>query len=838
MKTLPFFSMIRFSGFFLFLVISFGLLAQSPAGAQRGAGGGELPRIGTVTGKVVDANTGDPLMFASLVLHSQRDSSMVTGAISNESGHFVIEQVPPGSFYLSVNYVGYPRKQVNGIHITFRETVYDMGEIQVEPGAALLEEVTVAAARQLMEVGLDRRVINVDQELTASGGSALEVMRNIPSVAVDFDGNVSLRGSSNVTILIDGRPSALTGLSGSESLEQIPASMIERIEVITNPSVRYDPDGTSGMINVVLKKEKRPGYNGMISLNASTGNRYTGSLNLNYKINDVNLFANFSGRFFNMEGSGFNFRTSFLADTTFLDQNSSFDNNMNSQNIQVGADYTINKHNTITGSMRYNTWNRGGSNFTDYNMLYSDYSLYNYFTRTSDNEFTNNGLSYNLNYRRTFEQRFRELNADLSFSHRTNTREERMVQQPFDTSKEPLADGFQMLENTFSDGNNWMVSAQFDYVHPLGQDRKLETGFRATLREMDNDFNFFNFDHEKQSWENNLGLSNHFVYNEQVYAVYGIFSTMLGKYSVQTGLRAEQAFTRADQRTTSAMYENDYISLFPSLHVRRNMENNQSMQVSYSRRINRPNNRFLNPFVSYSDPYDLSFGNPHLDPEYIHSAELGYTRFWGRTTVNPSIFYRHTEGMITRFRTMDEDGIAYTTFQNLRTGKSYGAELILGQQVASFWRANGTFSYFRQVVEGGGDAMEMANRSNSWSARLVNNFDFGNGWSAQLNGFYRSPVVLIQGEMREMYSADIGVRKNVLQNRGSINLRLSDIFNTQRFGMYNFGDNFTMTSERRRNSRMIFVGFTYRINEYDQRSRRNRGASDMDNGSMDFDDFD
>lgn len=447
-------------------------------------------------------------------------------------------------------------------------------------------------------------------------------------------------------------------------------------------------------------------------------------------------------------------------------------------------------------------------------------------------------MNYTLNYRRTFPQRVRELNADITFSNPGITRNEDNIQQFFNPDKTPngLPD---LMENTRLAGNNYMFSAQLDYVHPLGDDSKLEFGGRASIREMDADFNFFGFDHGVSNWINNAGLSNRFVFNEQVFAAYTTYSTMLGAYSLQAGLRLEQAYIEADQRTTSEVYNNDFLSLFPTLHVRRSFENNQSAQVSYSRRVNRPNNRVLNPFVSYSNPYDLSFGNPRLNPEFINSLELGYTRFWQNTTLNPSLFYRYTEGMITRFRTMDENGIAYTTFENLNTGTSYGAELVATQQLFPWYRVNGTFSYFRQIVEGSGPMMEMRNDSYSWSARLVNNLSFPKGWSAQVNAFYRSPVVLFQGEMREMFGADAAVRKNVLGNKGTVTLRVSDIFNTMRFGMYNYGDNFTIDMERVRNSRMIYLGFSYRINEVDRRSQqRNRRSSGMDGGGMmDFDDF-
>jgi outer membrane receptor protein involved in Fe transport len=574
----------------------------------------------------------------------------------------------------------------------------------------------------------------------------------------------------------------------------------------------------------------------MASLNLSTNSTFNGSLNFNYKAGKFNFFANYSGRLNNMEGSGYNYRSSFLADTTFLDQNIVFNNQMNSHNLSFGTDFQINKFNNLTFSLSYNSWERLSDNLTDYNSLANDLSLVNFFNRASDNEFDNAGISYSLNYRRTFEQRLREWNTDIVFSNRNISLAEDNIQRFYDANRNPL-NTLDLLENTRTNGDNWMFSVQTDYTQPLGQDRKLELGARAYFRELDSDFNFFNFDHDRQDWINNPGLSNRFVYNEQVLAAYSIFSTMIGKYSLQTGLRLEQTNIKADQRTTNQVFNDSYLNLFPTVHFRRSFANNQSAQISYSRRINRPNNRFLNPFVSYSDPYDLSFGNPELNPELINSYELGYTRFWKNTTINPSIFYRYTDGMITRFRTMDENGIAYSTFENLNRATSYGAELVMSQQLFAWWRANGTFSYYRQIVEGSGAMMEMRNDSYSWSARLVNNINLGKGWDLQVNGFYRSPVVMLQGEMKAMYSADMGLRKNVLNNKGTVTLRLSDIFNTQSFRMFNYGDNFTIDMERKRNSRMVFVGFSYRINEYNNR-RNQRSRQEMDNGSMGADDFD
>ncbi len=820
------------------------LISQPGQGQGRRAGeGGTPPLIGKLHGTIVDSETGEPLMFASVVLNRESDSTMVSGAITNEQGRFVMEELPPGLFYITLNYVGYPRQNFNSIRITFREPEFDMGVIKVAPTAQMLGEVTVEAARSLMETGLDRRVINVGQELTAVGGTGLDIMQNIPSVAVDFDGNVSLRGSSDVTILIDGRPSTLTGLSGSEALEQIPAEMIERVEVITNPSARFNPEGTSGIINVVLKQQRRPGYNGMVSLNAGSAGTYSGSINLNYKLNNWNFFTNYSGRLSDTESFGNSQRQTFGGGSSnFMDQDITGNFGMDSHNAQLGLDYNFNPKNTLTLSSRYSNWNRNMDNLTEY-MLYQDLTNpSSLFLMDNETDMLHNSFNHQLNFRRTFDQRHRELIVDVGFSTRTMDRSENFLQQFYEDNWN-TPNGQSVLERSNMDGNNWSFTTQLDYVHPLGDDSKFETGFRTQVRNMDSDFLFEN-QVAPGLWENNLNRSNHFIYEEQIYAVYGMYATMLGNYSIQTGLRMEQTMAEGNQRTTGEIYPKNYLNFFPTAHIRRNFENNQAVQISYSRRINRPHNRNINPFMRFSSEYEVSMGNPDLDPELINSYELGYTRFWKSTTLNPSIFYRNTNGSVTRFGRVVNDlpgmegkEVTVMTFENLNQAISYGAELVLSQRVNGWWNINGTFSYFRNIVQGRGAQMDLQNDNYSWSGRLVSNMNLPGGWAVQVNGFYRSPIIWLQGEMDAMYSASAGVRKNVWGNTGTISLNVSDIFNTMRFSMHNYGDNFTMDMERWRTSRFITLGFTYRINEFERRrDRRDRGNGDRD--SMDFDDFD
>ena len=818
--------------------------AISQPGQGRGSQGGELPRIGKVTGTIVDSEDSQPLIFASVVLNNQSDSTMVSGAITNDQGKFTIEQVPPGSFFITINYVGYPSQNYNGIRITFREPEYDLGVVEVSPSAQMLGEVTVEAARSLMETGLDRRVINVGQEITAIGGTGIDIMQNIPSVAVDFDGNVSLRGSTNVTILIDGRPSTLTGLSGSEALQQIPAEMIERVEVITNPSARFNPEGTSGIINVVLKEQRRPGYNGMVSLNAGSAGTYSGSVNLNYKVNNWNFFTNYSGRLSDMDSYGNSLRETFFDGTSnFMDQDITGNMGMGSQNVQAGIDYSFNSKNTLAFSSRYSNWNRNSDNLTEY-ILFRDQitNPSSLFLMDNVTDMLHNSFTHQMNFRRTYDQRHRELTADLVFSTRNMDRNENFVQQFFEQNWE-APNGLTNLERSNMIGQNWSLSSQLDYVHPLGDDSKFETGYRIQLREMDSEFNFEHFNPDNEIWTNDLNRSNHFLYNEQIFAVYGMYATMLGKYSLQAGLRAEQTFVEGNQITINEPFNKDYLNFFPTLHLRRSFENNQSAQISYTRRINRPHNRNLNPFMRYSSEYEVSMGNPDLNPEFINSFEVGYTRFWNSTTLNPSIFYRQTEGMVTRFGRVVTDlpglegrEVTLMTFENLNRGTSYGAELVLNQKITDWWNMNGTFSYFRSIIDGA--QMELESDSYSWSGRFVSNMNLGSGWNMQVNGFYRSPIVMLNAEIDAMYMVNAGVRKNIWGNSGTISLNISDLFNTMKFSLYNYGDNFSMNMDRWRTSRVITLGFTYRINEFERRNN-NRRMRDNGNGddSMDFDMF-
>ena len=685
----------------------------------------------------------------------------------------------------------------------------------------------------MMEFKLDKKVINVDKILTSTGGTAIDVLQNIPSVTVDYDGAVSLRGNSNITILIDGRPSSITGTK----LEQIPASSIESIELITNPSAKYNPEGMSGIINIKLKKKKAFGLNGLASVNIGTGDKYNGSINLNYNFNKVNLFASYDTRYNRRKGWGDMYRTSTINDTTlYLANSSKRYRKGNSNNFKVGADFFLDPKNTITLTWLYNKGKDEDNDVTksyNYNINQVLRDQYNSNTLESGDD---NESDYTLNYKKTFDKKGKELTADIIFSTGKETEGSNIDNYYYMLNYLPFEKVIPESQKQNTDGNNYDATLQTNYIYPFGKDAKFETGFQGIIKNNDNNFKIDKFDHALSQWYADTTQSNHFVYNEQIYAVYGIFSKEFKKWSFQIGTRLEQAFTKAEQKTVVETNNKQYFSVFPTVHTTYKIKENQDIQLSYSRRINRPDMHSLNPFVDYSNPNVIRYGNPDLKPEYINSYEIGHSIFWKKTSISSNLFYRQINDVIKRYAFLDSNRVSNMTTANLSKGKSYGVELVVEQTILKWWRVNANFSYFRTIIEGDKDNTSLTNDNYSWTSKLNSNMMLPKGIMFQISGFYRGPMVTPQGEMAAMYSADMALKKDFLKDKLSVNFRLSDVFNTQKFKMNIKGDNFTSEGNRRRDSRIAYIGVSYKINGglKTKIKKRPMDNNNMDDGGGDF----
>ncbi|MCX2738334.1 TonB-dependent receptor domain-containing protein [Pontibacter anaerobius] len=822
--------------YLLFILIPPALSAQGQPTAENGR----------VSGTLLEAGTSKPISFANVVLLTASDSSLVTGATTDVEGVFILERIPAGKYILRASMVGYPTKFISGISITPAKPEVALGNVNLSATSTKLGEVEVVAQRQVVEYELDKKVVNVSQDLAAQSGSVAEVMQNLPSVDVDIDGNVSMRGSSNVTILIDGKRSALSELT----MDQIPANMIESIELITNPSSKYNPEGTSGIINLVLKKEKKPGFNGSASITAGTYDNYNTSLNLNYRYDKWSLNGGYDFRHRTRPGTRKNNTTNFylndagqLDSTSYNLQEGERNSTDLSHNFRLGADYYLTPRHTLSASALYRFGQDEDSEDIFYRFLDENRTLQSTRTRNTNETEDEKAVDLTLGYRQTFDRKGQELTADVVYNTNVDDEIALFEERQVGTDEAPE------VQETLVDDGNYEFVTKADYVHPFSEDSRLEAGFRTSYERLDEDSRFFNLNEETGAMEYDVNQSNHFVYDEQVYSVYTNYSNRFKSITYQLGVRAEQTLTKSDQRTSNEAYNNNYFSLFPTFFITNDFNEDNKVQFSYSRRINRPRSRFLNPFVDRSDKYNVYFGNPNLNPEFVNSLELGYLRYWGQASLNATVFYRHTTDEIERFRestvvvldpnSTDPDTIpaTETTFINLSDNTSYGFELGIDYPVTKWWKLNASWSGFRTELSTTQNDTELSSTQFNWNSRLNSTMTVWKDLDIQLSAFYRAPRNDIQGKMEEMFSADLGMKKDVLKKNGTISLRVSDLFNTRQFNFLSYGPEFRSEIENRRQSRIVYLGFTYRLNSDDSDRRNRRNNREEQNSGGDEDEF-
>lgn len=793
---------------------------------------------GKISGKLVTPQAGknQPVEFASIGLFRSRDSSSVTGALTDEKGFFQMNNLAPDAYYLLIQSLGFAAKRLPRIVISDDKPIVDLGNIVLTETVQQLQEVVVQGQKQAYEYSLDRKIVNVDQLPIAQGGSAIDILQNVPSVTVDVDGTLSLRGSSNVIVLVDGKPSGLTGLDRQAILEQIPASNIERIEMITNPSSRFDADGAAGIVNIILKKERGRGFNGNVQLNIGTRDKYNASINLNSRYKKLNLFSSYNFR----ADRRFQYRISerqnlFEDSTSFLAQRNDAIRRRVNNNLRFGFDYSLSARDNITATIMYRPEYSRDTEVEVFNTLDARRLSLGQTIRTTEETEPERGLDYTFGYRRTFDKQGRELTFDATMSNNRST-EYQNFNNTTTLPENLLTPNFLIGQQRADNGrDNKVAVLQLDFVEPFKDKKKLEAGLKHTYRRLGSDYRFENL--LNGNWTINPTITNNFVYDERTSAAYANFGNEIRKFSYQVGLRTEYTAIETDQRTTNVKSQRDYIYLFPSVFLNYNASESQKMQINYSRRINRPSTWSLNPFIDLSDPLNIRFGNPNLNPELINSFEISHLLYGKNTTLTSSLFYRQTNNEITRYRTLRPDGITEQTSLNLNRSQNYGLELVLTQEIVRWWKVNGNFSFFQRNIQASADIPGILTRTNrSWTARVTSNMNPKKGTDIQLALNYRSPFIVAQGTINGFFNVDLGVKQSVLKGRGTVSLRISDIFNTLQFQNESFGPNFVSSSRNKRESRIGFIGFSYRLSKQVVREKDRDQDRDRDDspGENDF----
>ncbi len=784
---------------------------------------------GVITGKIIDAQTKQIIEYCNVVLFSYKDSSMINGTITDRDGNFILSNLRPGIYFLRASYIGYDNRTIDSIRVTPREPEVNLGIIALDEKTIELSNVVVTGEKEVIINNLDKKVINVEKDLTNVGGTAVDVVQNIPSVSVDADGNVSYRGNQNIRILIDGKPSELLGLGSGDVLSNIPASQIESVELVTNPSARYDPEGTGGILNIVLKKRINGGLNGTVSLTAGTGDKYNGSLNFNYKLPSFNFFSSLDSRFANTKNTRNSLRTNTINNIiSFNDQINDGLFKHFGHNITTGVDITLDNYNTFTFSFRYRRFAFDNEGISTVKNLNANNEITRYYTRSSDATRRMRAQQYTLSYKRTFDTKGAELTSDVILGLFRMNRNELFDQINFDPiSLNPL-DGPSLKQLGLSNNRNNQWTIQTNYINPIQDFGRIETGFKVTFKNFNSKNNYLNYDNALTIWQEDQGRATDFDYKENVYAAYGIYSNEISDFKYQLGLRFEQAEVKGNENLSNSSFSNKYFSVYPTVHLVQSLPDFQEIKLSYSRRVERPDNRRLNPYVDRSDSLNISYGNPELKPEYINSLEFGYSRLFGKTALTSSIFYRNTIDGITNYTFINDNGISETTWRNLAKSNSYGLELTASTTLLEIIRTNASFTYFRNDFEGLG----ISTTDYSWLGKLNTSFVFSKDFNIQFILNYNAPMVMAQSKMKEQFSADFGLRKDFLDNQLSLTFRVSDIFNTRKWESETLGENFITTSYRKMESRVAYIGLTYRLNPAGnnnrERERRPRDEEGMD----------
>jgi outer membrane receptor protein involved in Fe transport len=816
--------------FLVFLNIGLCLNAQGPPAGFNPA---NAPKIGKISGVILDKSTAMPIEYATITLFSLKDSSVVGGNISDDKGKFEITEVGFGGYALRIELMGFERLVIKPIIIKPDQYINDLGKLELLPSGINLNEVVISAEKAQVLNSIDKQVFNVEKNIVSEGGTAADVLQQVPSVTVDIDGNVSLRGSGNITILIDGKPSGLTG-DRSTILSQIPANSIESIEVITNPSAKYDPEGMGGIINVVLKKNKKIGFNGNVGFTLGTRNKYNGTLSLNYRNKKINVFSNYNYRYNQFDNRFTSFRKNILSDTSFgFDQNKLSQSKGNNHLLKGGMDYYLNDYNTIGFSATYG-FNKERQLGTNYNK-YTDFMdvPQQFETRESDENNKNWNIDASIDYRKTFKKIGQLFTTSLLFSHAPRDKEEYYIERDFVNESFDVPFGKQFLENQFRNQKIQLATLQADYVHPLKKG-KIETGYRSNLRLIDINLNILELDTVLNLFNKNEGKSSHFKYTEQIHAVYGQYSNTIKNFGYQLGLRLEQALVKGELLDSTAVNKQRYFTPFPSINMNYKLKKDQEVSLGYSRRVNRPGVQELNPAGDYGDPLNIRIGNPALKPEFINSLNAGYQKNWEKANIVASIFVMQKQNGFMRVRTVDTtSNISYVTNVNLTKSINYGFDFNSKFSITKWWNLNLGGTVFQSKVAANVALNAFERKNTSWTIKAISTMTVWENMSIQLSYNVQGPIVIPQGKIRLVQGLDIAVKKDFLKKKNlSVNIRVTDVVNTRQFAIDLEDPTFVQSFTFKRESLVGYLGISYRFGEADK-SAKFQKKSGMDQAPMD-----
>jgi len=787
-------------------------------------------KYGLIKGKLIAAKSKEPIEYASIALYNQYDSSLITGVISKPNGTFIISNIKKGSYYLRITFIGFERVNIDNITIDKEHPTHNLGLIKMKPAHAELAGVDIVSEQAYVEYKIDKKVVNVANNLDAAGGNAVEALENVPSVSVDIDGNVSLRGSENFQVLINGKPSPL---SASDALQQIPSAVIKNIEIITNPSAKYDPDGMTGIVNVILKDNVQQGVNGLIEAGISSFNSYILNTLINYRKNKVNFFAGVNARLRNMPGGGSTQLENFInPDTTFfidgrLDRKRKRDN----YTFKGGMDYYINNKHTVSidGSYIFHQNSRDYKTNTHEYTYPADYDLFKISENTGGRD--GNYMKGSLIWTYKDKKRGEELVSLVYISDGEEKKQEDQMEYLANKDWLKLNQVLSGL-NTTDDRLKLDFRFKMDYTKKLKDDRKYEFGIQSRNYREKSDFIFNQYDTTTNTYIYRPDYSSKLVFNRDIYSAYGTYSGMLNNFGYQFGLRGEYTNRFIDSELAAKSSTIERFDIFPTLHLSQKIGKTNEVMASYSRRIDRPGGWELDPNPIYISSDFVRMGNISLEPEYTDNFEMSYQKSFGASFISLEGYYRTTKNKITRLREIDKNNITYMTFANLDRDHSLGLEAMLNYRIAKRVKLNITANYFHYRIEANDIAKTKEQESNNFRFNGRLNINITKVMRLQLTGFYFGPSVTAQGDVAAFTMVNSALRYDFLNHKLSASFKVRDIFQTMRHEMNSFTDSFNTYNSFYPQNPNFSLTVSYRINNYKQSRKPSIGDGE---GSMESD---
>lgn len=799
---------------------------------------------GGIKGTVMDGELGGPLEFVTVLVKAKGSDKILQGSVTGSDGNYSIGGLKKGEYVVTFSYIGYGEVSKT-ISIGTNSQVLNLGELTLEEDANQLNEVEIVAKRPQMRFEIDRKVFDATQDIASEGGSVSDLLSNIPSVEVDNEGSVSLRGNSSVTIWINGKASGLTSDNQADILEMMPAGDIKQVEVITNPSAKYSPEGTAGIINIILKDDRKPGYYGSVKAGADTDGGYQASGNINYSSSKVDAYANLNYRNREFKGGGITSREN-TTDHSFLDQTNDSKRQHNNWFGRFGATWHMTKNDDL--SLNVTGMTGGGDNSETIHYISTDSQRNTLYTsdRTTNGDSDMKMYNLELNYIHKFSDKS---NIDLTVSNNQWKRDGMDIFQQSTKYTDPSQSAdpiYQTQENDIKD-KTWEVQA--DYSNKISDMSRIEAGYKGTFQRNASPVDTYTGT-TAENIQQDQTLYNRFLYNQDVHALYMTYGGKWENLSYQAGLRGE--YWRVDTRSLdfdqefngkpSESFEKDYFKLFPSAFISYSLPKNNELQVNYTRRLRRPWGGQLNSFRNISDASNISFGNPELTPEYSHSFELNYIKSWeSGHTLSLSGYYRSTDDVIQRIRFLNtEDNVMYTTSENVAKSQASGLEIVGKDKLFKILDLTTTINLYYSKLDGftylpAGASTSVTGETDesfAWDVRMIANLSLPWGVSLQGTGNYNSKRLMAQGYRKPNYSVDLGLRKSFLNDKLTLSVNARDLLDSRKFRTITSGDGFWQDSENWRGGRRVGFTLTYNFGNMNKKKDKSKSRDRSDDSEM------